>query len=168
MSDSIIITEDIDKIKNTSAVEHLRYLYFDESSFIDNKYIHQDGYLAVNVKWRYPMLNKNVYDNEEVYEYLIAIFWEKASEIAKAFGYTNCHSYGRSGGWVIPYIMSDKTKYNYLKATSDENISNVILQERFQSFASYIEKLWTLINSQAKAIETRKQLEKLQERIEAL
>lgn len=168
MSNPKIVTEDIEKIKNTSAVEHLRYLYFDESNPVDSKYICQDGYLAVNAKWRYPKLHKNVYDNEEVYEYLISLFWEKASEIAKAFGYTNCHSYGRSGGWVIPYFTSDKTKYNYLKATSDENISNVILQERFQSFASYIEKLWTLINSQAKAIETRKQLEKLQERIEAL
>lgn len=155
-------------MQNTSAVEHIRYLYFGDLNVPDNKYINQDGYLAVNVKWHYSKLNKNVYDGEEVYQHLIYIFWEKASEIAKSFGYTDCHSYGRSGGWVIPYSMTDKTRYDYIKATSDESISNAISIERFNSFASYIEKLWTLIDRQAKTIETKEQLQQLQTRIEGL
>lgn len=169
MNNSTIIAEGINnQMTNTSAVEHLRYLYFDDFNMIDDKYIHQDGYLAVNVKWRYPKLSENVYDCEEVYQDLIDIFWGKASDIAQSFGYTNCHSYGRSGGWVIPYFMSDQSKYDYIKATFDKSIGNDILQERFKSFASYIEKLWTLINNQAKTIETREQLKKLQTRIEML
>jgi len=173
MNNPTIIIKDINnQMTNTSAVEHLRYLYFDDFNMIDDKYIHQDGYLAVNVKWRYPKLSENVYDCEEVYQDLIDIFWRKASEIAQSFGYTDCHSYGRSGGWVLPYFMSEKSiyveKYNYFKAISDGSISNAISQERFKSFASCIEKLWKLINNQAKTIETREQLEKLQTRIEML
>ena len=113
------------------------------------------------------MFNKNVYDREKVGEYLTYTFWEKACEIAISFGYSGCHSYGRTGGWAIPYFTKN-TKCEYIKATSDKSISNDISLENFKAFASYIEKLWRLIDIEAKTIETEDQLTKLQSRIEEL
>ena len=154
-------------MKETNVIDNIRKLHFGNSTILDSRYIHQDGYLAINVKWYYPKLNKNVYDREKVGEYLTYTFWEKACEIAISFGYSGCHSYGRTGGWAIPYFTKN-TKCEYIKATSGKSISNDISLENFKAFASYIEKLWRLIDIEAKTIETENQLIKLQSRIEEL
>jgi len=151
---------------NMSTID-ARELYFGNSNTLDNRYINQNGYLAVNVKWYYPKLNENAYDSEDVYHSLINEFWKKADEIAESFNYDGCHSYGRSGGWAIPYFLN-KTEYRYITATSDKNIKNMIVTETFKSFASYIEKLWRLIDREIKVIETKEQLQQLTTRIEEL
>lgn len=159
----------------TIATNILSVKYFNTpKNLIDeNKYLRQDGTLAINVKWRYPHLNQNFINslNEEELEafdeIIKRVFWWKANKIAISYGYATCYSVGRSDGWAQPMLynktnesLSDKVKP--LQYYSDNFEIEYLAQiKTFLLFAEDVESLFNLIDKEIRRVSSPDDLDKL-------
>ena len=76
---------------------------------------HSDGcgrqaHMAINVKTHHmnfaDVSGATEQQRESAWEFMIADWWEEATEIAKEHGYSAVFSEGRSGGWLVPELTS--------------------------------------------------------------
>ena len=149
------------------------------SNFIPDDCITKDGICGVNVKTRLPRFHSDLSNAETaeiIYNSIQRAFWDKCREIGRAFGYDDVEQSGRSGGWAIPLIeyRADDTIYfvkisvPYGNGSQNLSLRELILIERFNSFAAYVKHLHKLCLIEMEKITNLDQLDDLLEEIEEM
>lgn len=166
----------------TIATNALSVMYFNTpKNLIDeDKYLRQDGTLAVNVKWHYPHLNQNFINslNEEELEafdeIIKRVFWWKANKIGISYGYATCYPVGKSDGWAQPFLHNktneiSSEKIKPLKYYSDNFEIEYLAQiKTFLLFAEDIESLFNLIDKEIQGVSSPDDLDELTTKIHDL
>ena len=115
------------------------------------KDIHE-GHLAVNIKNYHLRSNpaNTEEENEIIYDHVQQYFFNKAQEIALAYGYSGYTIEGRSGGWLEPIHTAG---HRDLFELIPETIVDAIRIEKFISFKDKIERLIDFIRLTMQNIE---------------
>lgn len=114
------------------------------SSIDRNKDIH-NGRLAINIKMHHLNFNPLNSDetNETIYEAVQYYFFDKAMNIAVAYGYSGFSTDGRSNGWLKPFTNYDLDKFAYI--TNANTFEEYLEIEKFLSFKDKIKCLLEFI-----------------------
>lgn len=114
------------------------------SSIDKNKDIH-NGRLAINIKMHHLNFNPLNSDetNETIYEAVQFHFFDKAMNIAVAYGYSGFSTDGRSNGWLKPFTSYDIDKFAYI--TNANTFEEYLEIEKFLSFKDKIKCLLEFI-----------------------
>jgi hypothetical protein len=109
-----------------------------------NKDIH-DGRLAINIKMHHLNFNPLNTDetNETIYEAVQFYFFDKAMNIAVAYGYSGFSTDGRSSGWLKPFTSYDIDKFAYI--THANTFEEYLEIEKFLFFKDKIKRLLEFI-----------------------
>jgi hypothetical protein len=114
------------------------------SSIDRDKDIH-NGRLAINIKMHHLNFNPLNSDetNETIYEAVQYYFFDKAMNIAVAYGYSGFSTDGRSNGWLKPFTSYDVDKFLY--KTHADTFEEYLEIEKFLSFKDKIKCLLEFI-----------------------
>jgi len=165
----------------TTKINLLSAKYFNtpENTIDVDKYLRQDGTLAVNVKWYFPHLSSELYklidegceEEDAINEIVQRVFWWKANQIAISYGYATCYPMGRSNGWAQPMLPNkdldnSSSKVKPLKFDSDcLEIEYLAKLKTFLLFAEDIESLFTLIDKEIQYVNSPDDLNELANQI---
>jgi len=115
----------------------------------------REGHPAINVKWygRWPESDLDPETLQGIWQTVVEVFWEQATETAHLHGYSGVFSEGRSGGWLVPYFQGGKKFFHWpgqggnLGYPSYPDVEDKTESKRFREFRFDIEQLLAAVPS---------------------